>query len=79
MKFSLWNLKDWFEQRNIDLSYTISKGNTGISNIVLDEFQSPGTTADAVVLPAERISGCYKSFSICGKKKHTLHHFLSRG
>ncbi|HHX38048.1 MAG TPA: PucR family transcriptional regulator [Clostridiaceae bacterium] len=58
MKFSLWNLKDWFEQRNIDLSYTISKGNTGISNIVLDEFQSPGTTADAVVLPAERISGC---------------------
>ena len=58
MKFSLWNFKEWYERRKLDLSYMISDNTASISLLATSQAAAKGRLGCALVLPAEELTDC---------------------
>ncbi len=58
MKFSLWNFKEWYERRKLDLSYMISDNTASISLLATSQAAAKGRLGCAPVLPAEELTDC---------------------
>lgn len=58
MKFSLWNFKEWYERRKLDLSYMISDNTASISLLATSQAAAEGRLGCALVLPAEELTDC---------------------
>jgi len=42
MKFSLWNLKEWYEVHGLDLSYHITESDASISMLAVSDTAAEG-------------------------------------
>ena len=58
MKFSLWNFKEWYSSRGIDLSYVITDNTASISMLASSPSAADGRIGCAIVRSAEQCTDC---------------------
>lgn len=58
MEFSLWNLKEWYEQQAIDLSYMISENTATISMLATADHASENRLGCALVQSGDTLEDC---------------------
>lgn len=58
MKFSLWNLKDWFETHGLDLSYMITDNAASISMLATSDLAAGGRLGCALIKPGDTQDDC---------------------
>ena len=58
MKFSLWNLKEWYEVHGLDLSYHITESDASISMLAVSDTAAEGRLGCAIVELGEHSPDC---------------------
>ena len=58
MKFSLWNLKEWYEVHGLDLSYHITESDASISMLAVSDTAAEGRLGCAIVELGEHCPDC---------------------